>query len=416
MSIDVGEMKNSINNPFIALKHKGFALYSVSMFVSLTGTWMQNIAQTWLAYTLTKSAFLLGVVGAMQFAPMLIFSLFAGVFIDKLNKKKIIIFTQTASLVVTMILALLVWKGNVQFWHILVMATAIGCINTLDMPARQSFVVELVGKEDLMNAIALNSTIFNVARIIGPALAGLAMANLGIAFCFSANSMSYAAVVIAIIFIKPLKIANKPKNDQKVLTEIRDGLRYIYNNKILFKTILSVAIVVTFAANFAVLIPVFTRNILGKGEASFGLLMSCLGAGSLLGAVSIAILSKRGPQKFVLNVIPMIIALLLIITGFTNSFISTALLLAATGMFFVSFNSTTNSTLQLNTEDEYRGRVMSVYTLVFGGFTPFGSLFTGAITHKYGPRTGFAACGLIIILLLAILHYILGYKKVSREK
>jgi MFS family permease len=405
--------KESLNNPFMSLKHKNFFVYWVSMCISFICSWMQNIAQPWLAYSITKSAFLLGVVGAMQYAPLLIFSLFAGVYIDKFNKKKIIIFTQLALLLITMILAILVWTETVQYWHILLLATAIGCVNTLDIPTRQSFVVELVGKKDLMNAIALNSMVFNIARIVGPALAGLIMAYVGIAFCFFINSVSFGVVVIAMFFIKPLKTEIKTKENLKVMAEIKDGLGYIYNNKILLKSILSLAIVSTFAMNFNVLVPVFTRGVLGRGEASFGLLMSFTGIGSLIGAFLVATSSKKGPQKFVLNIVPFVIAILVIITGLTNMFIVTGLLMAATGLFLVSFNSTTNSTVQLNTEDEYRGRVMSVYSLVFGGLTPLGSLYSGSITEAFGPRIGFVACGIIMIVLFSIESFSFRSTKIS---
>jgi len=196
------EVKNTFNNPFIALKHKSFRYYWIGMCVSLIGTWMQNIAQPWLAYTLTNSPFLLSLIGIVQFTPMLIFSLFAGVIIDKFSKKKILIFTQSASLMVTLILAILVWSGKIQYWHILVMSIILGIVNTIDMPSRQSIIIELVGREDLMNAIALNSMVFNVARIIGPALAGLVMGYAGIAVCFFANAISFAAVLISLFFIK----------------------------------------------------------------------------------------------------------------------------------------------------------------------------------------------------------------------
>jgi len=176
------------------------------MCISTTGTWMQNIAQPWLAFQLTNSPFLLSVIGAFQFTPVLLFSLFAGVLIDKLPKKNILIFTQSASLVITLILAILVLTGKIQYWHILVTATALGFVNTLDMPSRQTFVIELVGKEDRMNAIALNSTVFNLSRIVGPAIAGIVMGYFGAAACFFANSFSFGAVVISLFFIKPLKI------------------------------------------------------------------------------------------------------------------------------------------------------------------------------------------------------------------
>jgi len=401
------EVKNTFNNPFIALKHNNFRYYWIGMCISLIGTWMQNIAQPWLAYTLTNSPFLLSLIGIVQFTPMLIFALFAGVFVDKFSKKKILLFTQSASLLITLILAILIWTGKIEYWHILIMSTILGVVNTIDMPARQSMVIELVGKEDLMNGIALNSMVFNLARIIGPALAGIVMGYAGIAVCFFANAISFGAVVISLFFIKLKPIERKVKADTKLLEEIKDGLQYIYHKKILLYTLLVMAIVGTFVPNFNILVPVFTKEILKQNEAGFGILMSFMGFGSFLGAMFIATLSKSGPKKFVIYIVPLIVGVLLITTGYTNIYLLTGIFLAITGFFFISFTSSANSTLQLNSNNEYRGRVMSVYTLVFAGSTPFGNLYAGLFAEHFNARIGFAACGGIIILLMVpLLIYI----------
>lgn len=394
------DIKKTFNNPFTALKHKNFRYYWIGMCVSLIGTWMQNIAQPWLAYTLTNSPFLLSLIGIAQFTPMLIFSLFAGVVIDKFSKKKILLFTQSASLVITLILAILVWTGKVQYWHILIMATALGIVNTVDMPSRQSVIIELVGKEDLMNAIALNSMVFNLARIVGPAIAGIVMGYAGIAICFFVNAISFCAVVISLLFIKLNSAAKKYKDNTRVLEEIKDGLKYIYHKKILLYTTLILTIVGTFAPNFNVLVPVFAKEILNQNETGFGILMSFMGFGSFLGAMFIATLSKSGPKKFIVYIVPLIVGAALIITGYSNVYLLTGIFLAVTGFFFIAFTSSANSTLQLNSSNEYRGRVMSVYTLVFSGSTPVGNLYAGLFAEHFSARVGFAACGGIIILLM----------------
>lgn len=406
---------NNFNNPFIALKQKNFRYFWIGMCVSTIGTWMQNIAQPWLAYSLTKSPLLLSLIGALQFTPMLLFSLFAGVFIDKYPKKKILIFTQSASLVITLILAILVLTGNIQYWHILVMATALGCVNTLDMPARQTFVLELVEREDLMNAIALNSTVFNMARIVGPAIAGIVMGYFGVAACFLMNAISYGAVVISLFFIKPLVVPNKPIMNTNVLINIWDGLKYIRQHDTLFITLLVVAVIGTFAPNFSVLVPVFASQILGQQEIGFGLLMSIMGIGSFSGAMLIAMRSRSGPQKFVLFVVPLLIGFFLMLVGVTKIFALTGFTLAITGFFFVMFSSSANSTMQLNASNEYRGRVMSVYSLVFAGSTPFGNLYAGFIAEHFGAKMGFIACGGIIILLLIPLYLRLAKSKKKKE-
>jgi MFS family permease len=397
-------LKNKFNNPFIALRHKNFRLYWFGMCISLIGTWMQNMAQPWLAYSLTKSPFLLSLITALQFMPVLLFSLFAGVIIDRLPKKRILIFTQSASLIITFILAVLVFSGKIQYWHIVVMSAALGFVNTLDMPSRQSIVIELVEKKDLMNAIALNSTVFNLARVIGPVIAGIVMARFGISTCFFANSLSFAAVLISLFFIKPNAVKIEPTEHIKMIENIKSGLKYIYKTPALFETLIVVAIAGTFAPNFGVLIPVFAVKILKLNADGYGYLMSFLGAGSFIGAIFIATISKNGPKKFIVYIVPVLVGAFLIITGYTNTFLICGISLAITGFFFVSFSSSANSSMQLNTSNEFRGRVMSVYAWVFGGSTPIGNLYAGIITDRFNARIGFAACGGIIIVLMAVLY------------
>ena len=204
---------SKLNNPFTSLKYKDFRYYWIGTCISLIGTWMQNIAQPWLAYSLTNSPFLLSLIGVLQFTPVLLFSLFAGVIVDRFSKKQILIITQSLSLIISLILAILIWTGEIQYWHILVMATLLGVVNTFDMPTRQSMVIELVGKKDLMNAIALNSMAMNLARIIGPTIAGIVMGYIGVGSCFFINSISFAAVVISLFFIKPMPVKKKTNNN-----------------------------------------------------------------------------------------------------------------------------------------------------------------------------------------------------------
>ncbi len=407
----------NLNNPFISLRHKNFRYYWFGMCISQIGTWMQNIAQPLLAYKLTDSPFLLGLVGALQFLPVLLFSLFAGVIIDRFPKKKLLIITQSASMLITLILAILAFTGEIRYWHLIIMASAIGMANTLDMPARQSFVIELVGKEDLMNAIALNSTVFNISRIIGPAIAGILMEYSGVAFCFFANAISFGAVLISLFFIKPQKLENREVEKGKTIFQnIGEGLRYILRSEILFSTIIIMAIVGTFAPNFSVLIPVFTSKILHMKEAGFGYLMSFMGVGSLFGAVYVAAFSRSGPKRIILRIVPVAVGLLLILIAFTDKFILTGLALAITGFFFVMFSSSSNSALQLNTDNEYRGRVMSIYTLVFAGSTPIGNLFAGAMTQFFNARIGFVSCGAaIVVLMIPILILLKGARLFAKH-
>ena len=393
--------KAGLNNPFLSLKHANYRYYFAGMCVSTIGTWMQNTAQPWLAYSLTKSALLLSVVSALQFLPALLFSLFAGVLIDRLPKKRMLIITQSLSLVITFALWLLVQSGEIQYWHLLVSASLLGLVNTLDMPLRQSFVVEMVGHDDLMNAIALNSLTFNVARMIGPSLAGILMGTLGVASCFLVNSLSFGAVLISLFFIRPVACVLPPEPERKgMFASIREGLQYIYRNKTLFTTLLIMTVVSTFALNYGVTIPVFAQQILGLSETGYGFLMSALGAGALLGALLVAALSKNGPKRFILLFLPVFSGLILILIGNTNTFLSTALSVAVGGFLFVTYLSSANSNLQIHTEDRFRGRVMSVYSLVLAGSSPIGSLFVGTMDNLYGARMGFIASGVALVVFI----------------
>jgi MFS family permease len=405
--------KRSFNNPLLPLRHSNFRYYWIGMCISLIGTWMQNVAQPWLAYTLTKSALLLGVVGAIQFMPVLLFSLFAGVLIDRFPKKKILFFTQSASLVVTLILAILDFSGHIQFWHILVLAAALGLVNTFDMPTRQSFVIQLVGKDDLMNAIALNSAVFNVSRIVGPAIAGLLIGYYGVGMCFLANSISFAAVVISLFFIHPLAIQATARSSQRIMADIKDGLNYIYRRRVLFDAVLLLTIIGTFAMNNNVLIPVFSEVVLKQGSMGMGILYSFSGIGAFIGAMLVAITSKSGPSKLVIYIVPLFIGIFLVLNSFTDKFLLAGLYIAATGLFFNLFTSTINSVMQLNTSNAFRGRVMSVYTLVFSGSTPIGNLYAGLADDYIGARFGFAACGVIVLILLVPVYL---YKLRSRNR
>lgn len=395
------EQRAGLNNPFLSLKHANYRYYFAGMCVSTIGTWMQNTAQPWLAYSLTKSALLLSVVSALQFLPALLFSLFAGVLIDRLPKKRMLIVTQSLSLMITFVLWLLAHSGEIQYWHLLITATLLGFVNTLDMPLRQSFVVEMVGHDDLMNAIALNSLTFNVARMIGPSLAGILMGAFGVSSCFLINSLSFGAVLISLFFIHPVAcVVPEEKERQGVFASISEGLRYILHNETLMTTLLFMTVVSTFALNYGVTIPVFATQILGLTETGYGFLMSALGAGALLGALLVASLSKNGPRRFILFFLPALSGLILILIGNTGRFLTTALSLAVGGFLFVAYLSTANSNLQIHTQDRFRGRVMSVYSLIVAGSTPIGNLFVGAMDSWFGARMGFIASGIAVMVFI----------------
>ncbi len=394
-----------INTLFRSLRHRNFRLFWSGQLISLIGTWMQNVGQAWLVLELTHSPFKLGVVSALQFLPMLFLSFPAGVLIDYFPKRRIIIMTQTVMMVLAFTLATLQWTGVVQYWHVLVLATILGLANTVDMPARQSFIIEMVGKEDLMNGIALNSSIFNAARAVGPAIAGLLIGALGTGTCFFVNGLSYLAVICGLWLMRFDEPRTTRQGDYHIMADIREAMRYIRKTPVVMVTILLVAVVSIFGTNFNVLVPVFAREELHRDATAFGFLMSAFGTGALIGAVSLAALSRQGPKPVFLLGGGMALSLVLVLIGTQNSYAWTALLLTLAGWSMVTFFGMANSTIQLNTEDRLRGRVMSFYSFTFGGLTPFGSLFAGSVAHCLDAPLTFALGGLIsgIVFFIVIM-------------
>ena len=404
-----------MNDAFPALTHSNFRYFWTGQCISLIGSWMQNTTQGWLVLKITQenSSFLLGLVNAVQFTPIMIFSLFAGVIIDKLPKKKILLFTQTSLMIIAVIQSLLIWTNSIKYWHIIILSLCIGIINSIDLPTRQSFVIEMVGKKDLMNAIALNSSIFNAARVLGPSIAGVVIAYFGMEFCFFVNAISFIPVIYG---ITKIKIENKNTTLQKknVFFEIKEGLTYISKSFTLISTLTLITVLGIFAFNYNILIPVFAVNVLGLSSKEYGLLMSSLGIGSLIGALSMATKSKNGPKKLILYISSFMVCILLMVIGLTRVYYATAIFLAIIGAFNVIFSTTANSTIQLNSKDEFRGRVMSVYTLLFSGVTPFGSLFTGFVSNSFGAAKGFIYSGMLALFL--VINIILVQTYFSRKR
>lgn len=402
-----------VNNNFHALTHKNYRYFWFGQCVSLIGTWMQNIGQSWLVLTLTGSPLLLGLVGTIQFLPITCFSLFAGALIDKFPKRNILIVTQTVSMLLALILSALVFTGTVKYGYILVLAFLLGLTNTFDMPTRQAFNIEIVGKEDLMNAIALNSTTFNLARIVGPAIGAGMMAYLGAGWCFLLNGLSFVAVIYGLLQIRTTPYVREKKKDIGLLKEIKDGIVYISKDRLLARTLLLVTVVGTMAYNFSVLIPVFTKDVLHMQEKTYGLMMSCLGVGSLIGALTMSFRSKKGPRLSLIIACCILISVFLLLNGMTGSVYMFGLLLALQGFCNILFATNCNSSLQIHSKDEYRARVMSVYSLVFAGSTPVGNLFAGYAADHYGANGAFFLCGLFC--LIPCLVIILAFRNKANE-
>lgn len=401
---------NLYHKNFHALTHKDFRNYWVGQSVSLIGTSMQNIGLMWLVFSITGSPILLGLLETVRFIPITLFSLFAGVVIDKYPKKKIILITQTISMILAFILAVLAFTHMVRYEYVLILALILGFSNTIDMPAKQTFMVEMTGKEDLVNAITLSSVTGNLARIMGPAIGGFVLAFWGAGWCFLLNGFSFVAVIASLLRIKAKPYVREKAERGDMLKEIKDGLKYITSNKLLLQTILLTVIAGIFIYNYDIIIPVFTKDILQQGEKIYGLLISSMGIGSLIGAVIVSMKSKWGSKMKILFGSFVVEALLLITISFTRTYYLTSVLLIISGIFNVWFGTAANSALQLASEDKYRGRVMSVYSLVYAGTAPVGYMFAGAVTDKFGADMAFSLSGVLAIAFMAVVFLLKRFK------
>ncbi|CAA7601972.1 Major facilitator superfamily transporter [Acididesulfobacillus acetoxydans] len=407
-------LKGRVSRVFPALKQRNFRYFWLGQCISLIGSWIQTTAQQWLVYTMTKSALLLGLLGVAQFGPIMLLSLFAGVFVDRYPKKRMLIFTQTCLTIQALVLAVLVWLGHIAYWEVLLLAAFMGLVNTLDLPTRQSLLPQLVPKKDLRSAIGLNSAIVNVARILGPALAALLMVQFGAGFLFFLNAISFIPVLVGLHLIK-LKPENIINAEKRVLAGVRDGLAYIHRSSILLGAVFSMLAIGTFVMNFSVVIPLYAVEVLKRGIHGYAFLLSASGTGSLLGALLVASWAKGNPRlRLLLGSAFLVSGLLLFLRNIHT-------LPLAIGMFvmigFVNiiFITTANSTVQLNTEDRYRGRVMSVYSFAFSGTTPIGNLFAGAVTQWWGAGMGFFLCGAASAFFLLLTVLGLGLKLRKRS-
>ena len=375
---------------------------------------MQNIGQDWLVLELTGSAAKLSIVTALQFLPMMLFSLFAGPFIDRFPKRRTLIFTQSALALLAFTLATLTATHLIRYWMVLVLAFLLGMVTLIDNPTRQSFVIELSGREALMNAVSLNSAAFNTARIFGPGIAGLLIEAIGIAPCFYLNALSFLAVIGALLFVDtpPRAFARPMVNVRAVLASTRDGLAYIRDRSEIALPLILMAIVSTVVINYNVFVPTFAKLSLGRTASGYGFLMTSMGIGSLIAALTLAVRSAAGPTRLRLfgGAVGMCVTILL--CGLQRSYLLSCLLLGLTGFATISFATSTNATIQLASDDDHRGRVMSVYSLVFGGVTPIGALYAGAVSEVAGPAFCMSLSGAIGLAATALL--LLGYRRRRR--
>ena len=390
-----------VRHAFRSLRHRNYRLFFGGQLISLVGTWMQNVAQSWLVYRLTGSEALLGLVSFTGLMPIFLFAPFGGAIADRADRRRVLIGTQTASLLAALTLALLTLLGTVNVWHVVGVAVALGVVNAVDIPTRQAFVPSLVGKEDLVNAIALNSTMFNGARILGPAVAGVVLAAVGEGWCFAANAASYLAVIAGLLMMTvPAHVPDL--QTRSTLARIAEGFRFVWVNVPIRALLLLLAVVSVTGMPYTVLMPVFADRILHGGARALGLLMAASGSGALAGAFLLA--SRRGIRglgRWVALAAAGFGASLILFSLSRSLWISIGLLVPA-GFAMIVQMASSNTLVQSMVPDKLRGRVMSVYSMMFLGMAPFGSLLAGALAERFGAPTIVAAGGTVCIAAAAL--------------
>lgn len=368
---------------FRALQHRNFRLYLFGQLVSLAGTWMQIVAQGWLVYQLSGSEAMLGLVGFASAIPALIVTPWAGVIVDQVRKRDLIIATQTSAMLLAFVLAILTFTGVVEVWHIIVLSALLGVVNAFDGPARQAFVVEMVGSQDLPNAIALNSMTFNAARVVGPAFGGILLATVGATWCFTFNGFSFLAVIVSLLMMQ-LSSARATGNRRSPWQQLKSGLQYAGGEPVLKGLLLLSLSFSTFGIAYSTVLPSFVDRILSAGAAGFGMLTAASGIGAVTGAFLVATFGDRSRRGQWLFSAAMGFPIVLGIFAFNRSFPLALVLAVLLGVGFMLQFTLINTLLQTRVANEMRGRVMSLYTLTFFGFTPFGNLALGALSEAIG--------------------------------
>lgn len=378
-------MENS--GRFSALYSRDFRLFWIGQLISFSGTWMHSTAQGWLVYSLTKSPFYLGIVSAVGSFPVLLFTLLGGVVADRIGKRNLLIVTQALSMLPALLIGALTTMEVIKVWHVMALVGFLGTVNAFDLPARQSFLIEMVERGNLLNAVALNSAAFNAARIIGPIIAAMTIAYVGLAACFYLNALSFLPVILALVMVRARPKA--PSGRESILREFMDGMRFVRNEPYVLRVMIMVAIFSLFGIPFITMLPVFAEEVLSVGVKGLGFLAASAGIGAFIAAVSIAF--KGDVKEYrLMHFTPALFSLALIGFAFSTNYRLSMALLALAGWSLVSFLAIANSSVQLRSPDGLRGRVMSVYTLVFLGLAPVGNSIIGLLAERIGTPNAVA--------------------------
>jgi MFS family permease len=398
-----------------ALRHRNFRLFFGGQLISLIGTWMQSVAQSWLVYSLSGSTVLLGLVGFASQIPVFVLAPIGGVVADALDRHRIVVATQTAAMVLAAILAALTLSGAIQIWHVFVLASLLGVVNAFDIPARQSFIVEMVGREDLINAIALNSSMVNGARLVGPAVAGVLVSLVGEGWCFAANALSYIAVLVGLLRMDVPRRVSDPSG-RSAFESVREGFAFVVATPPVRSLMLLLGLVSLMGMPYTTLMPVFADRILRAGAGGLGLLMAMSGAGALIGALALATKrSLRGLGRWVAWSSAAFGATL-ILFSLSRTFWLSAVLLVPVGCAMMVQMASSNTLIQSMVPDHLRGRVMSIYSMMFMGMAPFGALLAGAIAHRLDAPPTVALGGVACLVGAAVFGVRLqAFRTAARE-
>lgn len=392
----------ALKEGFRALRVRNYRLYWFGQLISISGTWMQTTAQAWVVYSLTDSPMALGTVTALQFLPIMFLSLFGGVLADRVPKRKVVLATQTAALLQATLFGALVALGLIQVWHIYLLAALQGIINAIDNPVRQAFAAELVSREDRANAIALNSMLFNGARVIGPALAGILIAKVGAAAALFLNAASFLSILGAIGLMNPNAFFSKPavQSSDSPMKQLAEGLRYTWHTPIVLSVMITVGFIGTFGYNFSVVLPLLGGFVLHTDAMGFGALSSALGIGSSLGALTAAFFQKVSLKRLLAASAGF--SILLAAVALSTQLLLSEILLVVLGFFGVIFSTNAATLIQTTVEDHLRGRVTSLYFLLFAGSTPIGSFLIGTISSRLNVRDALLICATLCLFGVAV--------------
>lgn len=367
-----------------ALRHRNYRLFLTGQIISTVGTWMQSVAMPWLALQLTHNGLLVGLVLAAQFLPVLIGSPLGGVVADRYRKRNVLLVTQSLFMLPSFALFALSASGHTQYWMIIVAAVATGTINLFDVPSRQAFLIEMVGKQDLMNAIALNSSVFNGAAVVGPAVAGVLIATVGLPICFLANSLSYLAAIAALLLMRNLPLVIQQRHEEPWAARLAQGARYARHEPVVGMLLVAVAVFSLFAMNRLTLIPLFADQVLHVGAQGFGFLIGSMGLGALVGALTLAFFPSLGADARRQFWMAMIWVAALLVFAMSRVFALSLLTLFVAGYCQISFVATANNRIQTITPDHLRGRVMAIYAQALIGVGPIGSTQAGGLATLFG--------------------------------